>query len=96
MIGTLEVQSGVLRGAIRPSGGVVGALVNAAEQLVGTTCFPAIGKVDPYNGPYDIIPRSAAQIMPTAGKRMTGDVLVKAIPYYEVSNETGLTVIIGG
>lgn len=51
----------------------------------------------PYEGEYTVTPKIVSQTMETANKRMTEDVTVKAIPYYEVSNEhNGKTVIIGG
>lgn len=49
-----------------------------------------------YEGPYEITPRVDAQSMDTHGKAMTQDVTVLAIPVYEVSNEYGTTINIGG
>lgn len=52
---------------------------------------------DIFTGSYEISPRVEAQTIPTADKRMTEDMTIKAIPYYEVSNnENGKTIIIGG
>lgn len=50
----------------------------------------------PYTGEYTVIPKTTPQTLETAGKRMTEDVSVFAIPYYEVSNPSdGTTVYIG-
>lgn len=49
-----------------------------------------------YDGNYDIVPKTDPQIMQTIGKRMSDNVKIKAIPFYEVSNkEFGETVYIG-
>lgn len=50
---------------------------------------------DPYLGPYEVIPKAwEDQILATRGKNMTGDVKVFEVPYDEVSNPDGTTVII--
>jgi hypothetical protein len=48
----------------------------------------------PYVGDYIVIPQTNEQILPTNGLRMTDDVTVTEIPYYETSNESGITVFI--
>lgn len=48
-------------------------------------------------GAYDITPKPfESQTFETKGKRMTDDVTVRAIPYYETSNVSGITIYIGG
>lgn len=54
-----------------------------------------INDADPYEGDYTITPKVAAQVMETAGKVMTDDVTVLAIPYYDTSNPYGTTIYIG-
>ena len=50
---------------------------------------------DPYLGPYEVIPKAwRDQILPTKDKNMTDDVTVFEVPYAEVSNPEGTTVII--
>lgn len=50
---------------------------------------------DPYAGPYEVIPKAwEDQILPTTGKNMLGDVTVYEVPYAEVSNPEGTTVVI--
>jgi hypothetical protein len=51
---------------------------------------------DYYNGAYTVTPKTTAQTLETADKVMRADVDVKAIPTYEVSNDKGTTVYIGG
>ena len=50
---------------------------------------------DPYLGPYEVTPLAwQDQILATNGKNMTDDVTVFEVPYDEVSNPTGTTVVI--
>lgn len=50
---------------------------------------------DEYIGSYTITPKTNNQTMETENKVMTNDVSILAIPYYETSNQSGTTVIIG-
>ena len=52
------------------------------------------GSVADYDGEYTIIPKVESQSIPCENKRMRSDVTVTEIPYYEVSNVSGLTVYI--
>lgn len=96
MIGTIEAQRGTLRGSISTGGSLHVALINSKVSPVGVVCIPSLAPIDAYTGSYDIVPAVESQVMNTAGKRMTDDVQIQAIPYYEVSNADGLTIIIGG
>ena len=50
---------------------------------------------DPYLGPYVVIPKAwEDQVLATNGKNMTDDVTVFEVPYDEVINPTGITVVI--
>lgn len=49
-----------------------------------------------YEGDYNLIPKVMAQTMDTKEKVMKENVTVAEIPFHEVSNETGKTIIIGG
>ena len=52
--------------------------------------------VDDYTGTYDVRPSASSQTLYTQGLRMTDDVTIQEIPYYETTNESGgYTVIIG-
>lgn len=50
---------------------------------------------NPYAGPYEVTPLAfTEQKLPTKNKNMLDDVTVFEIPYDEVSNPTGTTVVI--
>lgn len=49
----------------------------------------------PYQGEYRVVPQTAEQQFATKNTYMKDDLTVLAIPYYEVGNENGTTVIIG-
>lgn len=49
---------------------------------------------DVYAGPYEVTPHVDAQYLPTQRKLMSDDVTIRAIPYYETSNVSGVTVYI--
>lgn len=49
-----------------------------------------------YSGPYTVTPKVESQSLSTADKHLSHDVTIEPIPYYEVSNQNGKTVIIGG
>lgn len=52
--------------------------------------------VEKYAGKYDVTPTTDAQTLATRKKYMEDDVRINAIPYYEVSNNSGgNTVYIG-
>ena len=48
-----------------------------------------------YSGAYAVTPKTVAQTLETKDKKMKDNVSVLAIPYFEVSNTDGITVIIG-
>lgn len=50
-----------------------------------------------YAGSYEVTPKILEQSLPTQDRWLSRDVIVRAIPYYEVGNsECGNTAIIGG
>ena len=52
--------------------------------------------VSPYTGEYSVTPRINEQMLLTAQKLMTENVKIKAIPYFETSNNSdGKTIYIG-
>lgn len=54
------------------------------------------GDSPPYTGEYEVTPTKDGFTLPTQDKRMTRNLEVNAIPYYEVSNTAGgATVYIG-
>ena len=52
---------------------------------------------DVYKGSYSITPKAwEEQVLETKSKVLTDNMAIKEIPYYETSNKSGLTAIIGG
>lgn len=49
-----------------------------------------------YQGSYSITPAVEAQTLETKNRRMDEDLTILEIPYFETSNQSGTTVIIGG
>lgn len=50
-----------------------------------------------YTGAYEVTPKITEQHLPTQDRWLSHNVVVQAIPYYEVENvERGTTAIIGG
>lgn len=46
-----------------------------------------------YGGPYEVTPTTDPLLLETAGKRMEEDMLIKAIPRFDVSNTAGGTTV---
>lgn len=62
---------------------------------VATTIVVKQVNVPAYEGEYIVIPEVVSQTLETKDKRMTDNVLVREIPYYETTNQqNGLTVYI--
>ena len=71
-----------------------------SHGMVASTGIPVVREyigAEPYEGSYMVIPLAwEDQELPTVNKLMQDNVLVKEIPYYEVSNPSGgMTVNIG-
>lgn len=64
------------------------------EKIKLTVSTEGGGHWAPYTGPYSVIPKIYQQILETKNKLMSDDVTVEEIPYTEVSNISGTTVII--
>lgn len=79
------LSSGTVRGVLNAAT-ITGAIGNGIARVDGST--------DPYLGEYEVTPKVDAQTMPCAGKKMLKDVDIKAIPFFETSNEAGTTVYI--
>lgn len=52
--------------------------------------------IETYEGDYTVIPKVNEQKMETKNKMMKDNVTIEQIPFHEISNETGKTVVIGG
>lgn len=68
---------------------------NGATVKIGTPVARDYSSVPEYTGEYTIIPKAdEAQILQTKDKRMTDDLTVTKVPYFETSNEHGKTIYI--
>ena len=65
-----------------------------SEQLHATFGEVISVMPDPYEGSYQVTPTVEGLTLPTAKKNMARDLEVLEIPYAEVSNITGTTVVI--
>ena len=70
------LQSVSLVGKITARGGISGKV------------HKPIGYED-YNGAYEVTPKVIEQALKTKDKRMTDDVRIKSIPFFNVSNTSG-------
>lgn len=80
--------------AIIRSEGILSGSIVSEGILRGSLSMP-IGYED-YSGPYIVTPKVESQSLSTADKHLLHDVTIDPIPYYEVSNQNGKIVIIGG
>ena len=97
MIGDIKNKTtinGNIKVKIKISGNV------KASSIIGTA---EVGRVTvkkedwpDYDGVYEAIPNTNEQIFSTSDKHMVTDFKVSPIPYYDVSNEYGRTIYIGG
>lgn len=85
MNGVIQKQYGVLKGKIR-----------SEISISATVRYPIDVRIPTYDGNYQVVPKSTEQLLSTKDKQMTDDVTIKAIPYFETSNEEdGVTIFIG-
>lgn len=88
-------QTDIIKGTLNPTEQIRGKL-NPAQQMRGLMTLPQVVPPDIYEGETVIVPSSFTdQELATRNKMVKTDILVKQIPYYETSNESGITVYIG-
>lgn len=93
---TTVIQQGVLRGLIKTEVRLTGAVLAQKGRLQAVVAIPLAAQIDAYEGDYEVTPRIDSQTLETAGKRMKDNVQIKAIPFFDVSNNSGgSTVYIG-
>lgn len=80
--------------AIIRSEGILSGSIVSEGILRGSLSMP-IGYED-YSGPYTVTQKVESQSLSTADKHLLHDITIEPIPYYEVSNQNGKTIIIGG
>lgn len=85
----------VIEGAVVGDGAISGEVM-ADGEINGMVNYKQCTELPTYSGSYTVIPSSQEQILDTEDKIMEEDVDVKAIPYYETSNEYGTTIFIAG
>lgn len=74
---------------------LLGKISCSEKRLIGCMSIP-VG-FENYNGDYNVVPKMEGQTLETQDKRMTKNVTIEPIPFYEVSNpQGGITFIIGG
>lgn len=80
---------------IHDNSDVIKVKVNEKTDLVPMRERGAVS-IPVYHGVYEVTPNPFADVeLATAGKKMEQNVVVETIPYVEVSNPNGTTVIIG-
>lgn len=83
-------------GSINTTCELVGTLSSSTCELVGEVSKASSAGYDTYKGDYEIVPKITSQTIYTEDKIMTENLSINPIPYYEVSNNSGQTIIIGG
>lgn len=79
---------------ITPATGIRATLSTEGAIMATITQGPMIvGSCPDYEGPYEIRPAVHAQELETENLRMKQNLLVKEIPYLEVSNTSGGTTV---
>lgn len=88
---------GQIVGSLSRLTNLAGILSDVPSIIGGLSPTGGASTIPYYGGAYTVTPVAELDVvLETAGKRMGGDVVVKEIPYYETSNDSGgYTVIIG-
>ena len=80
--------SACITGVVRRGASVTGS-IRSGVIITGPLQVPLMLGGDPYTGAYDVTPQVEAQSLPTQNKLLFEDITVRAIPIYEVENESG-------
>lgn len=99
MIGEIDLRSSAILDGSIESRAILGNDILAKSVI----SEPEVGKIavikrdaEEYSGEYEVTPSADAQTLQTKNRLMADDVEIKPIPYYDVSNEFGRTIYIGG
>lgn len=65
----------------------------AVKMRVGDAVVVPSGG-NPYNGPYEVVPKVEAQTLATKQKYLSEDIHVLSVPFYEADNQNGTTIFI--
>ena len=94
MEGFISLQEGTLVGKISSGNAILLGKIQSPMTLIGKVVISSGHEY--FNGDYEVIPKIKSQSLETKDKLMSKDLLIKSIPYYEVSNpQGGNTVYIG-
>lgn len=75
-------------GNLAPAQSLAGFIYREAA-IVGNLASAYTTEGTPYEGDYDVTPTVEGQELRTKNRYMMDDVTIRAIPFYEVSNQTG-------
>lgn len=85
---------GTLRGTISAESTLSGKL-SASGGLSGKLSMATAASYEVYEGDYKVVPQAFnTQTLETANKLLKENIVVAEVPFFETSNETGLTVYI--
>lgn len=79
---------GIIVGNLAPAQSLAGSIYRETV-IAGDLASAYTTQGTPYEGDYDITPTVEGQELPTKNRYMMDDVTIRAIPFYEVSNQTG-------
>ena len=99
LTGALSTVDSVLTGELTADDTykITGDLSMTELSLGGELTIPSEVSVENYYGEYVASSKPfESTVLKTGGLRMTQDIIIEKIPYYETSNESGYTVYIGG
>lgn len=99
LTGALSAVDSILTGELTVDNSyeLTGSLSTEELSLSGELHIPPEVPVENYQGSYTVVSKPfKVSTLNTSGLRMTQDITVEKIPYYETGNESGYTVYIGG
>lgn len=93
----IQESTGRLKGVLVNKNPVLKCTIHSNKPVLKGFVNISTRSADIYNGEYVVTPAPYnSQTLETKAKLMTDDVTVLAIPYYETSNVSGITIYIGG
>lgn len=93
----IEESTGLLKGIIRISNPSLRCAIRSDRPELKGYINISRASSEVYDGDYIVTPKPyEEQVLETKSKLMVDDVTVLAIPYYETSNISGITIYIGG
>ena len=70
------------------------SVVHRMDGQAGVFTAVSDNSIPVYTGRHHVIPKTEGQELPTKNTRLTRNITVAAVPYYETFNENGTTVYI--